>query len=316
MQAPLLLRAERDLQDLLQPVPAHNGGDAQRQPVQAVLAVQHHGYGQDGVLVPDDGGRDAANAHGDAIAGDPLPADDLIGAVPDLAVHPIHILRPERPPPDAAEVLQVQPRYVGLAPYRQLAVAVLADDEGVDVPAVHPQLLPQQLLQPPGVQHRSRADDPLSGIARQLPGRVGQHVHRVGHDQEDAAEVPGGDLPDHGAQDGDIPADQVQPGLAGLLVGSGGDNDQGAVGDVIIAPRRDLHGRAVRKAIAEVHGLPFRFVLIGVQQHQMGKQSLLQKPEGNGRANEAAAYNGCFSGIDVHGNDLLFCLVCAQKASM
>ena len=107
---------------------------------------------------------------------------------------------------------------------------MLPHDEGVDVAAVHPQLLPQQLLQPAGVQHGARADDPLPGVAGQPPGRLGQYVHRVGHDEQDALEGAGGDLPQDTFQDRGVFVDKVQPGLPRLLVGAGGDDHQGAVG--------------------------------------------------------------------------------------
>ncbi len=129
------------------------------------MSVQHNGDGQYGVFIPDDGGSDAANAHGDAVAGDSLAPDDLIGAVPDLTVEPVHIRPAEGLAANAAEIFQCQTGDIGLAPNCKFAVPVFTDDESVDVPAVHPQLLAQQLLEPPGVQHGAGADDPLSGIA-------------------------------------------------------------------------------------------------------------------------------------------------------
>ena len=81
---------------------------------------------------------------------------------------------------------------------------------------------------------------------------------------------------------------------------------QGAVRDVVIGARRDLHGRAVGEAVAEVHGLALRLGLVGVQQDEVGEQALLEEPEGDGRAYKTAADDGRFSRVYIHFKTLLF----------
>ena len=178
---------------------------------------------------------------------------------------------------------------------------MLADDEGMDVPAVHLQFLPQELLEPGGVQNGAGANDPLLGEAGEFPGGIGEHVHRVGHNEQDAAEMAGGELVHNLFQDGDVLGDELQPGLAGLLVHPCGDDRQGAAGGVVIGSGGDFHGGPIGHSVAEVHGLPLGLGRIGVQQDQMGEQALLQKPEGNGSAHRATADDGRFAKIKFQG---------------
>ena len=260
------------------------------------------------MLVLDNALGNPAHRHGDAVVSGSLALDDLIGAVPHLPVQPLEVLRIQTPSPDAGKVLQAQAGHAGLAPDRQLAVPVLAGNERMDVPAVHPQLLAHQLLEPSGIQHRAGADDPLPGVPGDLPGRVRQH------NQQNAAEFPGCDLPDDALHDLDILADQVQPGFAGLLVGPGGDDHQAAVGDVVVGPRRDLHCPAIGQTVAEVYGLALRLFMVHIQQHHLGKQSLLEKAESDGRSHKSAANDPYFSRISIH-LQLSFPISCALSSS-
>ena len=152
---------------------------------------------------------------------------------------------------------------------------MLAHDEGMDVSAVYLQLPAQELFEAGGVQYRAGADDPFPGVAGELIGGVGQHVHWVRDHQQGPLEIPRGDLGHDAPQDGRIPADQLQAGLAGLLVHPGGNHHQSAVGDVVIAAGGDLHGGAVGEAVAEIKGLPLRFGGVGVDEHQVGEGALL-----------------------------------------
>ena len=173
-------------------------------------------------------------------------------------------------------------------------------DKGVNISAVHRQLLAQQLLQPCGVQHGTRADDPASGTAGQLPGRIGQYIYRIGNDQQDTLKAAGVNFSENTFEDGGIFADQVQPGLTGLLVCPGGDNDKKTVSQIVIVPGRYFHGGTVRQAVTQVHGLTLRLGPVYIYQHQLGKQALLQKSEGDGGTHRTAANDGRLSGICSH----------------
>ena len=152
---------------------------------------------------------------------------------------------------------------------------MLPDDERVDIPAVYPQFASEKLFQTGRVQYRARADHPFPGIARQLPGYVGQHVHRIGYHQQNASELPCCDLLYDGFQDYRIPSDQVQPALPRFLIGARRHHNQAAVCDVIIVPCRNLHRRAVGQTVPQIHGLPFGPLFVDVHQHQLVAQVLV-----------------------------------------
>ena len=90
---------------------------------------------------------------------------------------------------------------------------------------------------------------------------------RVGHDEQDAPKGPGGDLGDDGVENVHVLADELQAGLARLLVGPGGNDDEGAVGQVVVGPGVHVHGGDIGQAVAEVHGLALRLVPVGVDEH-------------------------------------------------
>ena len=144
------------------------------------------------------------------------------------------------------------------------------------------------------------ADDPASGTAGQLPGRIGQYIYRIGNDQQDTLKAAGVNFSENTFEDGGIFADQVQPGLTGLLVCPGGDNDKKTVSQIVIAPGRYFHGGTVRQAVTQVHGLALRLGPVYIYQHQLGKQALLQKSEGDGGTHRTAANDGRLSGICSH----------------
>ena len=134
-------------------------GDAETKAVQPVLALEQNGDGEHGPLIPDDALGNAGHSHSDPIVGGPLAADDLIGAVPHLAVDAVQP-GPVRTAPQLAEAVQVDAGDIGAAPHRQLTVPVLAENGGVDVAAVHAQLLSQQIFQAGGIQHCAGAEYP------------------------------------------------------------------------------------------------------------------------------------------------------------
>ena len=190
----MLLRVQGDLQHCLHPILAHNGRNAQAQVPKAVLPLQHHGDRQHGRLVFHDALGNAGYRHSDAVVGGALSLNDGIGAVPHLLFDSVQLLPVVEDPPQLAKPVQVHAGDIGAAPHRKLAVPVLPNDGGVDVPAVHPQGLPQQILQPRGVQHRPGADHMAGRQAGQPPGRIGEHIHRVGHHQQNPLEQPPGQL--------------------------------------------------------------------------------------------------------------------------
>ena len=124
---------------------------------QAILAHHERGDGQNGLFIAHDGSADALNGHSDAVVGGALLLNDLVGAVLDLLRDVLLRLVVVVVAAHLAEIVQRNAGDVGAAPGRDLAVAVLADDEGVDAFAVHGQVLAQLILQAGGVQHGAGA---------------------------------------------------------------------------------------------------------------------------------------------------------------
>ena len=132
----------------------------------------------------------------------------------------------------------------------------------------------------------------------QPPGGVGEHIHRIGHDHQDALEIPAGELGNNAFQNRYVLANQVQAGLAGLLVGSGGDDDHGAVGHVVVVSGVDAHGGSVGQTVAQVHGLAFRLLPVGVDEHQLGENALLHQTESDRGSHKTAADHRGLSYVD------------------
>ena len=290
----------------LHAVLTHHGGQAQGNALDAVIPVNHGGDGQDGMFIADNALADALDRHGHAVVGGALLLDDGVSAVLHFLIdlvsggNVVVVVAPQ-----LAELRQRQSAHIHAAPGRQLAVAVLADDEGVDAAVVHAQVLAQQILQAGGVQNGAGTDDPVLGIARQLDGGGGQNINRVGHDQQDALKAGSGDLRNDAAHDAHVLVDQVQAGLAGLLGGAGGDNDDGRIGDRLIAGGVNLHGAGIGQAVADVHCLALGTVLVRVDEHHFREQSALHQGKGRGGADEAAAHNSHFSHVDHCNSSLL-----------
>ena len=286
------LLAQCDGDQLFEAGGTHHGGHAQNDIVHAEVAVHHRRDGQDGLLVPDDDLADALDGHCDAVVGGALLLNDLVGAVLDLLCDVLLRLVVVVVAAHLAEIVQRDAGDVGAAPGRNLAVAVLADDEGVDALAVHGQVLAQLILQAGGVQHGAGADDPVLREAGQLDGGIGQDVHRVRHHQQDAAAFPLGDLRDDALEDVQVLVHEVQPGLAGLLACACRDDDDGGIHDVIVGAGIDLHVAHKGDAVADVHGFAFGLGVVCVDQDDLREQLALHQRKGRRRADEAAANDG------------------------
>ena len=96
------------------------------------------------------------------------------------------------------------------------------------------------------------------------------------------------------------------------MVGSGGDDDEGAVGQIIVAPGVDVHGGDIGQAVTQVHGLPLGLVPVGVDEDQFAEQAALDEAEGAGGAYEAAADDGGFAVVEHEKNLLFLGLVCPE----
>ena len=140
----------------------------------------------------------------------------------------------------------------------------------MDVAAVHAQLLSQQIFQAGGIQHRAGAEHLSGRKSGQPPGGVGEHIHRIGYHQKDALKSTAGELGQDAPENGGVPPDEIQAGLARFLAGSGSEDDHGAVGCIVIGPGINLHGGGVWEAVAQVHGFPRGLLPVRVDEYQLG----------------------------------------------
>ncbi len=99
-------------------------------------------------------------------------------------------------------------------------------------------------------------------------GQVGQDVDRVGHHQEDRLALE--PRPLHLAEDIqeqlDVAIDQVKPAFVGLTPQAGGDQDQVALGDCLIAGSANALVGDERRAVQQVERLALAQVGVDVDQ--------------------------------------------------
>ncbi len=113
--------------------------------------------------------------------------------------------------------------------------------------------------------------------ARDLGGNLGQDVDRVAGNQDDPRGVGGDhfryDIPDHAG----IGSQQIEPRLAGTLVGSRGDHDQVATRQQFITPGTNAHRADERQAMVQIHRLALGPRLVRVNQYQFVGQAGLHE---------------------------------------
>ena len=80
---------------------------------------------------------------------------------------------------DFTKMVQVNTRYIRAAPYGQLTVAMLANNNRVNAAAVHIQVASENVFKTGSIKNRTRTNHPVRRIAGNLPGRIGQYVHRI-----------------------------------------------------------------------------------------------------------------------------------------
>lgn len=118
---------------------------------------------------------------------------------------------------------------------------MLSNDKGVDIPAVHTEMLAQEILKPTGIQDGPRSNHPIFWKARQTDGCIGQDVHRIRYDEEDS---PHCRLAISGMMDLKIATffRTRSRRVSGFLGGTGGHHDDGRIDDIIIIPGVNIHG--------------------------------------------------------------------------
>ena len=217
--------------------------------------------------------------------------DDLVGAVLHILRDLPHALLMLVEAPHLTEIPERNPGYIRAAPGRDLAVPVLSDDEGVHASVVNGEMLPEEILESCGIQHRAGAKDPVLRETAQLRRRIGQDVHRICDNEQDPAAVSLLDLRNDGLKDPDILLHEVQPRLPRLLTGTRRNHDDGRIHDIVVGTGINLHRLCKRKPMADVQCLSLCSVLIRVDQHHLREKAALHQGKGRARSHESAADN-------------------------
>ena len=100
-------------------------------------------------------------------------------------------------------------------------------------------------------------------------------------------------LGDQRPADLDVGAGQLEPGLAGLLLGTGGDRDDvGAGADRDVVRAVDVRGRAEQQAVPQVEHLRLDLVRVHVVEHDVVGHAADQAGVGQGRADRSGTDDG------------------------
>ena len=191
------------------------------------------------MLVTQDGFADPRGRQADGEVGGSLAGDHLVGTGHHLVGQVVQHVRREHLVAVHAVVGNGYRADPGHRPHRELAVTVLADDRGVHAGRGDAGAVGNQAAQPRGVEHRATGDHPAGGQARDALCHHREHVARVGHQDVDRVGRGFHQFGDHRLQDAGIVPDQLQPALARVLLGAGGDHH-----DVAAAGHRDVAAAA------------------------------------------------------------------------
>ena len=159
---------------------------------------------------------------------------------------------------------------------------MLADHVGVDAARVHLELLPDQRAQPARVQHRAGADDATGWETGDFERGVGQHVYRVGDDQQDGVRRGRGHLRDDALDDLGVAAHQFEARLAGFLRCACGDDDHRRVGAIFIGAAAHGDGPDEGRTVRQVHRFAFDAVRVHVHEDDLGCEAAVHDGVGGG----------------------------------
>ncbi len=155
-------------------------------------------------------------------------------------------------------LLERQPGGLRRRPDRHHAVAVLAQDQGRDLRGRQLERLGDQAAKPGRVELRSQADD----LARRASSsrRTARYV-KTSTGLETTSTIASrlqagrGHLAEDAQEQLDVAIDQVEPALVGLAAQAGGDDDDVALGNRLVAGRADPLIGDQRGAVEQVEGL-------------------------------------------------------------
>ena len=97
---------------------------------------------------------------------------------------------------------------------------------------------------------------------------------------------------------------QVNAGLTRFLVGSGGQNDQTAVLEILIITGVHGTGLGKRDTVADVGGFPFGLGAVDIEQDQLGKQTARRQCVSGCRTDKTGADHRTFLQIHRHPSNV------------
>jgi hypothetical protein len=101
----------------------------------------------------------------------------------------------------------------------------------------------------------------------QFPSRVGEHIYRIGRDQQDAFGVVLHYLGYDHPPDSGVVLDEIKSSVPGFLACASGQHGYGCAGAVRMVARPDACRMSEGHGVIEIHGFAFRLGAVGINQH-------------------------------------------------
>ena len=132
---------------------------------------------------------------------------------------------------------------------------MLAQDVGVDVVGVDGAMPAKKVAKAGTIKDGARTDDPLGRQRRGPQSNVSEDVDGIGDHEEDGVAGVLDDVGDDAAADFDVLTNQIKARLGGLLLGTGGDDDDIGISTVGIIANTDVDRWGEKQAMTKIHDL-------------------------------------------------------------
>ena len=133
---------------------------------------------------------------------------------------------------DVFKVFEFLTTDIGAAEKREGAIAVFADDIGVDTARIDFKHFAEMKTETGSVKDCTGAEDLAFREVGDLIGAIGHGVAGVRDDDDDSSRSGGNDSRDDVFDDGEVGVGEFETGFAGFLGGAGGDDDDVTVYEV------------------------------------------------------------------------------------
>ena len=283
---------ELQVKHALNPVAVDHSRQTETDVGDAVVVLNEAGYGEDGVLVTENGFDNAHESGSNGVVGCAFALDDLIGRIAGIDKDPLHLLDFVFAVAGFGEVAQLHPRNICQGPDGDFAVAMLADDPGVNAAGIDAEVVTEQGAEARGIENGAGAEDALRRKSGILQGGVGEHVDGIGGDENDAVGIVASDFGDNLSEDGGVTLHEVETGLAGLLRGACGDYGDGGAGAIRIVSGPDVGGVGEGDGMTQVHGFALGLGAIHVDKDDFSGEATEHERIGKSSAHIAKSDDG------------------------